>query len=87
MRFTQHPSNNFVLRAPPGVPIEECKALPVTRVVYEDMTPGMRSYWKPSEDDLKKLNTGSVICLEVLGDSHPMVIVAVADKEGSPISV
>ena len=38
MRPTQHPSNNDVLAAPPGVDIDDCKALAITRVLFP---PGM----------------------------------------------
>ena len=35
MKPFQHPSNNDVLGAPAGLPVDRCRALPITRIVYE----------------------------------------------------
>lgn len=74
MNKVQHPSNNAVLGAPPGMSIDECTALPITRVQYENNCFGVRSYWKPTEDELALLNSGGYVCLEVLGITMPPVI-------------
>ncbi|HXS30679.1 MAG TPA: hypothetical protein VN755_07585 [Steroidobacteraceae bacterium] len=78
MRFTQHPSNNFVLAAPPGVPIEECGALPVTRLKYSNGVNSFLSFWQPTAEQLALLNAGHPVVLEVQGTLHPPVLVAVA---------
>ena len=36
MNIHQHPTNNSVLAAPPGASIDQCRALPVTRLQYPD---------------------------------------------------
>lgn len=84
MRFIQHPSNNGVLDPPKGLSNEECRPLPVTRVVYtESRILAIRSYWKPDEEELKKLMSGAPIMLEILTPStHPPVNVSVGDWNG-----
>ena len=61
MEKFQHPKCNAVLGAPPGMSIEQCSALPITRIQYEDGTQGCLSYWKPSSAELEKLNQGWVL--------------------------
>ena len=70
MKKTQHRSNNDVLGAPPGTPIEACEALPITRLRFEDGTRGVASYWTPSEDELALLKQGAAVRLIVLGMTH-----------------
>lgn len=77
MNKIQHPSNNLVLGAPPGMSIDECSALAVTRVQYKDGSIALRSYWKPSREELALLNKGFNVCLEILSESHPPVILSV----------
>ena len=81
MQRTQHPSNNDILRAPPGVPIEECSALPITRIEYTDGTPAVASYWLPTTEELARLNAGKAVALVVLGRTHPPIFVGV---DGDP---
>jgi len=45
MNRTQHPSNNDVIGAPPGMSNDECFALPITRLQYSDGAPAVASYW------------------------------------------
>lgn len=78
MRYTQHPSNNHVLGAPPGWDQKElpCGALPVTQLLVEGK-PAMVSFWKPDESDLAALAKGGMVTLWVYGASHPVVAVGV----------
>lgn len=78
----QHPSNNDVLAAPPGATPEECRALPVTRVVYVDArVQGVVSYWRPTAEELQLLNQGRAVRLSVLGRTHPPLALGV-DGDG-----
>lgn len=77
----QHPTNNDVLGAPPGVPIDECNALPITRIQYSDGTPAVASYWLPTPDELALLNRGFAVRLTVLGNTHPPLMLGV-DGDG-----
>ena len=77
----QHPANNDVLGAPPGTPIDECAALPITRIQYSDGTPAVASYWRPTADELALLNQGLAVRLTVLGTTHPPVMLGV-DGDG-----
>lgn len=81
MNPTQHPSNNDVLRPPAGASVDECRALPITRVVYGETTPAVISYWKPSAEQLRLLNTGAPVWLSVLGMTHPPMAIGV-DGDG-----
>lgn len=75
MEPTNHIEANSVLPAPPGVSIEQCVPLYVRRMKYEDGTPSIKSFWKPSDQELEYLLQGGVVTLTVLGTMHPMVIV------------
>lgn len=79
MKKVQHPSNNSVLEAPTGMTIEQCSALAVTRIEYtgENNLPGIRSYWKPTEEELNYLNSGAFVMLEILGTTMPPVYIGV----------
>jgi hypothetical protein len=81
MNRHQHPTNNDVLGAPPGVPIDECNALPITRIQYSDSTPAVVSYWRPSPAELALLARGSAVRLTVLGRTHPPLMLGV-DGDG-----
>lgn len=81
MNRHQHPSNNSVLGAPPGVPIDECNALPVTRIQYSDGTPAVASFWKPTPAELALLAQGHAVRLTVLGTTHPPLMLGV-DGDG-----
>lgn len=77
----QHPTNNDVLGAPPGMSHDECHALPITRIQYSDGTPAMASYWRPTPAELALLQAGQPVRLTVLGTSHPPVMLGV-DGDG-----
>ncbi len=84
MRPTQHPSNNDVLGAPPGVAIEECKALAITRVRYPDGMPGVRSFWQPSPEEAAAIAAGAPVCFTCWGMTHPPVHIGVDGVEERP---
>lgn len=77
MRPTQHPSNNDVLRAPPGATVEECRPLAITRIQYEDGTPAVASFWEPSAAERAAIAAGASVQLIALGRTHPPLIVCV----------
>jgi len=78
VRATQHPSNNDILRPPPGVTIEECAPLAITRIVYAPTSlPGVRSYWRPSEAERKAIAEGALVMFQVWGNTHPPIFIGV----------
>ena len=79
MEFIQHSSNNRVLGAPEGVPIEECRALPVTDMMV-DGRPVVASFWKPDANELAALNAGHPVILMIQGFTHAPVMVGVGVK-------
>lgn len=83
MQRHQHHTNNDVLGAPPGTPIEECNALPITRVIWADTgNHGVISYWMPSDDERKLIAAGQPVRLMVLGVTHPPLLLGV-DGDGA----
>jgi hypothetical protein len=81
MRPTQHPSNNDVLRAPPGATVDECQPLAITRVHYDNGTFGVWSFWRPSEAERAAIASGALIQLCALGVTHPPIAVMVDGVE------
>lgn len=77
MQHTQHPSNNDVLGAPLGVSLDECHALAITRVQYQNGMPAVRSYWRPNAAELEALQKGALVCLEVWGGAHAPLLLTV----------
>lgn len=80
MKHFQHKSNNGVLGAPQGWNQSEtpCGALPVTKCLL-DGKPAMKSYWRPSEEEIRALVDGHHITLLVLGTVHPPVAIGVEE--------
>lgn len=81
MDRAQHITNNAVLGAPQGAPINECGALPVTRVEFADGVQACVSFWRPSAADLALLSSGRMVRLCVIGSTHAPVSVGV-DGDG-----
>lgn len=55
----------------------ECAPLGVTIMELEDSTPCIKSYWRPSEQELQWLNEGAAIVLFVVGPGMPPVALSV----------
>lgn len=78
MRPTQHTSNNDVLRPPRGASADECRPLPITRVLYQPSNmPAVVSYWQPTPEQLALLNAGRPVWLSVMGSTHPPMAIGV----------
>ncbi len=78
MDKTQHPKNNDVLGAPPGIPIEECEALPITRVKLDGAgLQGVISYWRPTAEELVALQAGALVAIMIQGRTHAPLYVGV----------
>lgn len=81
MNRYQHHSNNAVLGAPPGMSIDECNALPITRIQYTDGAHAVASYWQPSSFELELIARGRPIRLVILGTTHAPLMLGV-DGDG-----
>lgn len=79
MNFIQHPLCNTVLAAPPGVSIDECRALPIRRAQFSDGAPCVQSFWKPTPEELALLNAGEPVIFTAWGTTHPPVILEVME--------
>lgn len=84
MNFVEHPSCNALLKKPeawdPDVQGVNCEDLRVFVSQIEDT--GMmviRSYWKPTEEEIMQLAKGAYIALEVFGEVHPPVALEVVE--------
>lgn len=74
----QHPTNNAVLAPPAGSTKEECTVLPITRICYENKYLAIRSFWKPTPEELAALNAGEPVCFEIFCDrTHPPISLGV----------
>lgn len=74
MRPTQHISNNRVLGAPAGWDQQQlpCNAVAITVMEIEGL-PLVKSYWRPTEEELAALNAGGLVALSVVGSTMPPV--------------
>lgn len=77
MRPVQHSSNNAVLSPPPGMTLEQCQPLPITRVQFTDGTPAVWSYWQPSDAERAAIAGGASVRLSAIGRTHPPVSLGV----------
>lgn len=77
MRPTQHPSNNDLLRAPPGATVEECAPLAITRAAYPNGQKIVLSYWRPTEAERAAIAGGALIEFHAWGVTHPPVYIGV----------
>lgn len=83
MNFVKHPRCNDSLGAPEGWNQEgglPCGALPIQRVrisVIDGYLPAVNSFWKPTDAELKLLNSGSHVKLSVIGDTMAPVMMEV----------
>lgn len=81
MERSQHRTNNAVLGAPPGATIEDCGALPITRVQFAEGDQACVSFWRPSAAELELLKAGKPVRLCVMGTTHAPISVGV-DGDG-----
>lgn len=81
MEFINHPSCNLRLGPPRGVSDVDCGTLPVK--TWQDPSLGqvMTSFWKPSAEELKALNAGGSIAINLYTRVHPMMSALVYLKE------
>lgn len=77
MIAVHHPCCNDVLAAPKGVSKDSVRALYIERVTYSDDVPAVRSYRRPTPDELAALNRGEHIMLSCIGHTHPPVALVV----------
>ena len=78
MKPIQHITNNAVLSPPAGSTAEEVAVLPITRLVYDGRYLAIRSFWKPTPEELAALNAGEPVCFEIFTDrTHPPISLGV----------
>jgi hypothetical protein len=73
-----------MLGAPPNWDPEKdgaCGVLPVRAGMHSPGVPCMVSEWKPSPEEIAVLAAGGSIFLSVVGATHPVVAVYIADEK------
>lgn len=67
------------MQPPPDWPKDQvdCHPLTVTMMDLDEVTPVIKSYWKPSEQELQWLNEGAAVVLFVAGSGMPPVALSV----------
>lgn len=55
----------------------ECSSLPVKHVLVNGVHAGIKSFWKPTPEELAALNEGACITLTIIGTRHPPVALKV----------
>lgn len=86
MQPTKIEGHTNVLGAPPNwdeTKHGSCGALPVRVSDFQGLM-SMTSAWRPTEEELARLNAGAPVHLTVVSGSHPPVIVAVASIKPDP---
>lgn len=75
MNYVKHPTNNFTYTSPPDMR-DRCGDLSVTRTELNG-DPCIKSYWKPSEEDIANILAGGHVCLHIIGRGMPPVMLSV----------
>jgi hypothetical protein len=78
MIFTDFEGANFTFTRPKELRDDQCGDLKVRRGIADvngDKFPVSTSAWKPSAEDLERLNAGGLIYLNIFSTGHPMVSV------------
>ena len=78
MDHTQHSSCNAVLGAPKNWDQNtlECRPLAITHTNWSGL-PAVVSFWRPSKEDLEKLNNGALVAVWIAGMTVPPMFLAV----------
>lgn len=74
MQPSSFPEQNKIYTKPEGWTDEECGDLSVWQGNYNNGTPVIISYWKPTPDDMATLNSGGGIYLQVCTSVQPPVL-------------
>lgn len=77
MKPVEFEGQTRLLGPPPGTKRGQCGALPVIIFSEGGYIYSYASFWKPSSEDLQRLNSGEYIRLDVFGGAHPPVWVGV----------
>jgi len=81
VRFAQC---NFVMTAPHGM--DNCYDLQVCKTFYPDGTPAIISAWRPTPEELVKLNLGEPLFLSLMGETMPPAALTMQNPfENTPI--
>jgi hypothetical protein len=59
----------------------ECGVLPIRDGLHSPGVPCMVSEWKPNPEEIAVLAAGGSIFLSIIGSSHPVVAVYIADEK------
>jgi hypothetical protein len=89
MHFVDFEGTNFAFTKPEDMTDQQCRTLRVKRGMTEidgEKYPVSTSGWKPTAEDLERLNAGGLIYLNIFGLGHPPVSVSTELIETEPLS-
>jgi hypothetical protein len=87
MNFVDFEGTNHAFGKPPEMTDDQCGTLRVKRGIADlagEDFPVSTSGWKPSPEDLERLNAGGLIFLNIFGIGHPVVSVSTELIETKP---
>lgn len=79
MNPSRHSTNNMLLGAPKDM--ENCVDIAATMLVGEDTSTIISTFWTPTPEEIKAINSGAKIVLYVWGSQHPPVAIGVCESE------
>lgn len=88
MHFVDFEGTNHSFGKPQEMRDDQCGTLRVKRGLTDiqgDKFPVSTSGWKPSDEDLAKLNAGGLIYLNIYGMGHPVVSVSTELIDTEPL--
>jgi hypothetical protein len=78
MNPTTHSTNNMLLGAPKDM--ENCIDVAATMMV-EDSSTIITTFWTPTPEEIKAINSGAKVALYVWGTFHPPVAIGICESE------
>lgn len=75
MQAIRHRSTNGILRPPKDTPPEVFKegSIPLTTLTVSERFTAMKTYWRPSEEDISNILAGGLLELTIYGKLHPVI--------------
>jgi hypothetical protein len=77
MNPAQHVTNTGALGRPVGTTHDEVVGLPITRITYEGGMQAVRSFWRPTPEEIAAISAGALVSLDIWGNTHAPVLLAV----------
>lgn len=83
MRFVDHPTCNFDLNSPKGLE-DKVGTLRAEVAMDPELGPRMKSFWKPTAEEIALLQADGFVTLTVFGRGHPVVAIGAEGPVEAP---